>query len=380
MTVLQQLGRARGSTAVDQGAYPVGDRLPLLTKLIAVMLAISSATTGLRRGFPLPGLRLSEVLALVALVLTFWGISSLRVGWCWTRLDGAFFVYAILSLLLPILNTAVLRGAPLSSDALRLGAAPVLLLCLYFAARFTVSSGGATLLIVGVLVCSDIIAALAILQSFGPKMVQQVLVQLTGTDIFDTPGWVPVPRATSLFAISHNLGAYLLLPLFVAWCGVLLSSSRTRILWRVSLALSFAFLLLALGLTVTFAPIIGGLVGLMLLALLLRRQRALLGLFGSLSVVGLLLSGVLAARIASQSEGIRGPGPSWLPQTVSYRIGIWQDQFIPFLRHYLALGWGNEYPASVEWTHTENQYLTWLMRGGVPLVTVGLGLLIVVLN
>jgi hypothetical protein len=349
--------------AVAAGGYALAARPRLLT-LIAVTLA--PVTAGLARGLPVPGLRLSEIIVVATAVVVFG-----RRGWSsgprWGAVDWLGAAYVGLGIVLAVFDTMVVQRQPLGMDALQVVVGPLQFFLLYRCVVIELAPLRARgVALACVLLASVPVSLLAVAQILGPESVQNLLVKITATTVFDTHGFTPLRRATSVFSIWHSLGAYLVLIILVV-IALLLERSRSALMTIglvALLLLSFA----ALALTLTTTAILMAVVGGIIVGLWYRRLLVVAIVFGITgAAAAITVGGSLIARLGNQAEASQS---GLLPQTLAYRVQVWTEQYLPFVSKHLALGYGPELPPGVAWQHTESGYLTLLLRGGIPLLAV----------
>jgi hypothetical protein len=58
-----------------------------------------------------------------------------------------------------------------------------------------------------------------------------------------------------------------------------------------------------------------------------------------------------------------------VPQTLAFRWSIWTEQYIPAAERKPLTGYGVVLPSSIQWPFPESQYITFLIQGGFPLLT-----------
>jgi hypothetical protein len=150
---------------------------------------------------------------------------------------------------------------------------------------------------------------------------------------------------------------------------------------RRSLNVILAFAVVGITLTLTLGPIIGAVLGSIGLGAASGRSRKVIAwLAAGALVIVVLLGPFLAARLDQQFESRVGQasgaaGPSFLPQTLRYRIEVWREQYLPLVAPNLLTGYGPGLPPYVNWRYTETLYVTLLLKGGLPLLIVYAGLM-----
>lgn len=329
------------------------------------LAALVPITSGLRRGLPVPGLRLSEALIIVGAVIVLLRVPPTHAARKWTSLDWAVAAYSLCGPAIEV-GDVLASGRTLSSDSLQTIAGPLQFLLLYrvIAVSLTRASDARNAQR-ALLVASIPVSLLAVAESLGPAEIHDTLISWTGTMAFNTNGYTPVPRAASVFPIWLSLAGYLLVPLLLA-VALLLSGTRTvlpRSALGAVIACAFAALVASLTITIVAAAVTGSL-------LLGWRYRRLFRIVVAACVVGAAAAvpfgSLLMQRASAQQHVSTQTGNPYVPQTITYRIQIWQEQYLPALHGHWASGYGPEYPPGITWAHTESGYITFLMRGGLP--------------
>jgi hypothetical protein len=224
-----------------------------------------------------------------------------------------------------------------------------------------------------ILLASIPVSLVAILQQAHIAGMPGILANITGSQAYlENTG---VPRATGPFEHWHDLGSYLFVIVLLG-VAVLVGGSG-RVMSRKVLIGIVSLAGVALINTVSFTPILGAIVGcFFVLRLAERPQRWVGAVAASLAVVGLMFAPLLASRY-QQQFGPHAPVEqyAYLPQNVNFRIAVWTDQYLPVVREHLATGYGPDHPTSIPFSYTETIYVTLLLRGGVPLLTIYAGLM-----
>jgi hypothetical protein len=333
----------------------------------AVVVGVAPALSGIQRGAAGP-LKVSEVAVLLstaALLLRHrpWGQ---RLG----AADWGLLGFAAAGLGFGLLHT--LTGTSSGSSLLRVGLAPTLLYLTFWAASRGVRSVHDLRLVARTaLLVGTVPAALAVAQSFDLPGVRALLIRLTGSGLLTEHGAAGLTRATGPFPIWHSLAAYLLVPFALA--VTLLLRRDTTVLPRVALLAVSVLDASALVLSLTIAVLAWAVVTVLLVAVLHGRLvDALTALALAFGVAGILFSGPISARITEQSTtttvAVNDSRTGVVPQTIAYRISVWERDYVPLLERSVPAGVGNELPASAVFQHAENQYILLLLRGGVLLL------------
>ncbi len=364
------LGVAAGVAVVH---HPVGATI--------FLAGLTPAVAGLARGLPVPGLRISEVLvvAVATIVLLVRPRSRPGVGrdLRWRTLDWIALAYVLSTLLFGLVATAR-QDITLALDGWGDLLGPIHFFLLYRALVIGLPTAVARARALdAVLIASIPVSILAILQAAQLPPVVSFLASITAEDFADRGSWA-LTRAAGPFPHWTVFGGYAFMIVLLA--GALLLHTRKR---HSPLLLWTALLLAASGLvlTLTFGSIIGALVCVLLLAAWSRTPVFNLAIVVAITIAA---SAVAAPLLVQRyEEQFRAPsvtttqGSPLLPGTVNARIEYWRTQYIPALQGRWLTGYGPQLPASVEWRFSESVYFAMLMRGGVPLLLVYLGLMVV---
>jgi hypothetical protein len=340
------------------------------TVAVFVLIAVVPLTSGLRRGFPVPGFRLSEILITVTGGLLLISLHS-RQAVRWRAVDWWLAAYTAGGLLIG-LAAASIDGRTGTLDLNSL-VGPLQFLLLY---RAVISGArnqetrrmGLRLIIGG----SVIVSALAVLQQLDVPGVRDFIAYITGGSVFKTWSYDKFPRATGVFPHWHPLAGYLLIVILLIFA--LLLDPEQNVAARPVLVLPLAVDMLALVCSVSLTIFFAVAAGALLLGVWYRRLGRILGLLATGAAVSLLLfSSLLSARLESQYSGNSSGA---VPQTIGYRFQVWQDQYLPAMAGHWILGYGTGEIPGITWLHTENLYLTVLLRGGILLMLIYAGLMI----
>ena len=331
------------------------------------LVALVPITSGLRRGFPVPGLRISELLvgALALLIL----VPALRRDTPkWTLIDWAGCTYATLAFVLPVSHLIARNGA-LTMSAVASTFLSLQFFLLYRTVRTALANREQRELATRMLLLSSlVVAALAVVQQLNVGPARSVMLQITGSDALDSYGYSVYARATGPFQHWHPLAGYLTVILLLT-IALLLDKAQTILSTR-WLLIVLAAAASALMLSVTFVALFGVTVGAALLGARAKKLRqALIWIVGG-GIAGMALFGsFILTRLQNQYDnGVGGRRTSWVPQTLQYRIDVWRDQYLPGMGGRWLSGYGPDLPPDAAWTHTESVYITLALRGGVPLL------------
>lgn len=338
--------------------------------VVAVLTAIALVPilSGVRRGFPVPELRISEVIAFALLgMVWFLGWSGWRPRW--TGLEWATLAYGVATVTLSI------AGAMVSGAGVDLLAAFALLVPFQFVLLSRVVSvvlitparrrQALRLLLLG----SIPVSIVTVLQYLDVGSVVAWTADLTGYDNLRLAVQLGFnPRATGPFDHWHTLAGYLL-PVLLVGVSLLLDREQ-RIMSRPAVLAVLVLGLISLMLTLTFTAVFGLVVGVAVLGLKAGRLGVLARWGVVVAVVAATaLAPYIGERLGEQFEVRAGDDrPAFLPETLDYRLDVWQEQYIPAVADSPLLGYGPVLPETIAWKYSESLYLSLQLQGGVLLV------------
>jgi hypothetical protein len=347
--------------------------LAILLRPAAVVLtvvAVAPVVCGLRRGLILPGLRPSEVLiAGVAVpVLLFAGS---HISPRWRLLDALALAYLLATLVLGAGNMLA-RGVPFTGELNGQLIGPLQYFLLYRSVVVALDTSELRRQAVRLLLLGSIpVSITALLQFFNIGSTRALIMTLVKTTASDGVG---LPRATGIMENWHSLSGYMLVVILL--CVALLLDTQQQVMSRRSLSIVLAFAVLGMTVALTFGPIMGAIAGSIGIGATAGRSRKVIAwlAIGALAiavVLGPFLIGRLDQQFKTQvGQASVGEGPSFLPQTVRYRIGVWKDEYLPLVGSNLLTGYGPDLPHYINWHSTEMLYVTLLLEGGVPLLAI----------
>jgi hypothetical protein len=323
-----------------------------------------------------PGFRLSEVLIVVGALSVVALPTELRVKW--SGLDFLVLLYLALGTLLPLADLFVVSGRPLDSVAIQTLMGPAQFALLYFVTSTCFRHNYTSVLAQRTLLLASLpISAIGILEALSPPAVHEFLTSLSGTTAFNSQGYDSVPRAASLFPVWLGLAGYLLVILILATALFLVGDREVLPSWALGLVIVLGLLALAASLTVTISLAYAATA--LYLGWRHRKLTVVLTMICLVVVAAHFVFGSLIQQRANAqtvSSTVYQDGPSWLPETISYRVQIWEDQYAEALGAYAATGYGPGFPSGVDWSHTESGYITLVLRGGAPYLAGAVALLV----
>jgi hypothetical protein len=340
-----------------------------------VLVGLVPVTSGLARGIPLPGLRLSEVLT-VGIAVCLLLFADAKRDARWRLLDTAAIVFVLAHFSLSLI-AAYADSRALSGEDLNILVGPLQFYLYYRALALTLTTPRLRGLALVVLLGASIPVSISVLAQQVLPGVDAALHSLTGY-VRDADTSTTLSRATGPFAHFQVLSAYLTAMILIAVSTLLYGREIPRSRPIAIAALGLA--IVALVQTVTLTSMIGALVGsLALVASHPQRWRMLAAVAATVTLLAVAFAPLLATRIDEQTATVTSNRASarnpLVPQSVAFRYDIWTKDSLPAIREHLLLGTGPTIPDSVGWRSTESMYITLLFRGGVVLLAVWLALM-----
>jgi hypothetical protein len=327
------------------------------------LVALVPALSGIAPGFPVPNLRISELL-IGSIGVTLLVVARRSMAAPWGTLDWFLLGYGVLWTLDGV------YGAVTSHEHLSVGswgtvAGQLQFFLLYRSLKVTLrTTQERHLALRALFVGGGFVAAVAVLQEAHAPGVISLLVTLTGSAGGQSGS---ILRATGPFFNWAALAGYLLPLVLIATCLGMARSEWSKKRSNVALVL---LLILALLFTAELSVILSLLVGVCVLGVRYGRGKVVLRWLGiGLVVFGIGAGSLLRDRLGQQFSASAGTGrPAWLPQTLGFRWVVWTHQYIPAIRGKPLTGYGVVLPSSIQWPFSESQYITFLIQGGAPLV------------
>lgn len=376
------VGAALGPTTGLAALAVIGAGLWILDRPVRgayVLVAVVPITAGLRRGLPVPGLRLSEVITVAIAGLILLGPGR-RVRARWEFFDWAALAYVLGHIVLSVVGSKT-SGSPLGMGDAGVLTGPAQFFLMYRALSVClVDEAERGRVLRAVMWASAPVAILAVLEEIGIPSVVSTLHSYTGYGLAQGDGQgllagqnpqpSAIPRATSVFPFFQVLSAYMFA---VVTLGTALLLEGDSVMRRRYTAPLTVLAVVGLACTVTATTSIGALLAVLALGYYHRRPAAyLVRVLAVTATVLVIFSPLLVTKIGQQSAvtsgAIGSDRPAFVPQSVAYRYEIWTNQSLPALSGHFVFGYGPRLPSSVGWRFTETMYMTLLFRGGVPLV------------
>ena len=334
----------------------------------AILLGLVPVFSGLARGNPIPGVRLSELL----IVVVGLGVLATVRGPRMDRVDYAAFAYCGATLLLGGLDLLGLRAGWVTFDGVQTLGGPLLFLLLYRACRVLLTAAAEVRVVLRVVLLSAIPVGLwAVAQALDLGPSRSWAVSWAGDDQFSALEDLGLGRATRPFGHPHTLGAYLVVLTLVA-VALLLRPGQQVLQARWLLAV-LACCAGGFAASATAAPALAVVAGAIWLGVRAGQgRRVLVAIAGVCIVAGLAAAPLVAGRVRQQFDpAFDGSAQSSLvPQTIRHRADVWWHEYRPALRGHWLTGWGPGVPKGVIYPFTESLYVTLLVRGGLLLLLV----------
>lgn len=362
-------GMGRGIIALAFLAALVGVAIVIQRPLIGALVLVSvvPALSGLDRGIPIPGLRLSEVLIVGIAAVTAVTTRSDP----WRKFDWIVLAYVLGTLGLGLFDLSS-RGAGLSSEALGKLIGPLEFFLLYRTVRVLARKPADRRTIIKWMMLASVPVALLALMQFANVPGTRALATSYAGETDSLKAYHTFYRATALFAQGHLLDSYLMLIVLIGVAH--LFDSRPLPLRRRTMLGILIVNGLAMGATITVTPILGVTAGILALAFWYRRLgRAALALAVAATCAILIFGAGVSARV--NQETARSEATGGTPSTLSFRLHVWTEQYLPVIDQHLATGYGPDLPPGSVWEFTESAYVTLLLRGGLPLLLLFGGLM-----
>jgi hypothetical protein len=339
---------------------------------LAVLAAAIPATSGTERGLVLPGLRLSEALSVLLILLAMLMYrQSFGVG---LPLVGICFAYATIYSALNLYNFGA-RGETSSTLLAQetLGAWP------YFALLLAAANLGRNVHFLRRFLELTLALATgqAVLGMFQILRVQPALdlaTRVTGNQLIaNLPDW-KAPRSVGLFNSWHAYGAYLAIAIVLCVAMLLWVDSARARRWRL---LQLGTLCIGVASSLTFAPIMLAFIAASYLAMRAGRGTPVIAAVTALVLVAAAspVGTNLQSRIDVQT-GAGAASGTLLPQTIAFRISIWREVWWPYISASPFTGFGRPRSLSGDFAYAESMYILLLLIGGIPLLIIFIALIL----
>jgi|NGEPerStandDraft_6_1074524.scaffolds.fasta_scaffold27653_2 hypothetical protein len=333
-----------------------------------LLVGLVPITSGLRQGFPIPGLRLSELL-IGTLAVAILIPATFRQALRWRTFDWMLLAYATYSFLIGAYDLHH-HGIPFTWSLVGTLFGPMQFFLLYRSVAVSLPLHHQRNRALALLILASIpVSFIALLQQLKISGINTFVANITGSTVFNGYGYF-FARATGPFSLWTPLAGYLLVILLLSM-SLLLHGVDTVLSRRVIffvLALDALGLLLSAELSAMIALVPAGII----LGVWSGKLKFLLrwGLLVIL-LLGISFGSYLQQRLSTEFFTSAGSGRSvFVPQTLQFRFNIWTQQYFPAIREQIFNGYGPTFPSSIVWQYTESQYVTFLMWGGIPLLVI----------
>lgn len=348
----------------------------LLRPAVAVLtlVAVTPVICALKRGLVVPGLRPSEVL-IVGVAAPVLLLPGSRVSIRWRLLDFMALAYVVGTFVLGA-GDVLARGNAFTGEVNGQLIGPLQYFLLYRSVVVALDTSELRRQAVRLLLVGSVpVSITALLQFFNVGSSRMLIKTVVKTIALDGG----LPRATGIMENWHSLGGYMLVMILL--CTALLIDVQQQVISRRSLIVVLSFAVVGMTVALTIAPVIGAIVGSLWLGVTTGRSRKVIGwlAIGALVIV-VVLGPFLIARLDQQfktqvGQASGSEGPTFLPQTVRYRIGVWKQDYLPAVYSNLLTGYGPGTLPNANWRYTEMLYITLLLRGGILLLAIYTGMM-----
>jgi hypothetical protein len=333
-----------------------------------VLVGTVPALSGLAPGFPVPHVRVSELI--VGLVGATVLVSARRSdAVAWSSLDWLLLAYGLAWALLGAFDAIALHQS-LSLDQWGTDIGQLQFFLIYRGVRVSLRRPSERRLAVGVLVGAAVpVALLALLQELHVGVVSRLLNTITGgltATLLASVETGNTLRATGPFNNWAALAGYLF-PILLVLCALSFAGQLGRYRkWAFGVGL---LVLIGLLITVEISAIVLALVGVAILARQYGLARRVLRYLAAAVVIGALVAApFIAPRLNAEFSASAGSSRHvGVPQTLAFRFDVWTEQYVPAIEARPLTGYGAQLPASIAWPYPESQYVAFLIEGGIPL-------------
>jgi hypothetical protein len=327
-------------------------------------------TGGLARGNVVPFLRIGQAILVLGFILFLLARPSPQGKSRLTAIDLAFALYFLTEAVFPML-ALYYRGEQVNlnyvgssgQSPLQTLLGPLQYYLLYRIVVATISTERQIKVVLELsFIASIIVSVIGIverfvapvrtfIQTYYPPSVQSATVSLDELRITSTLGHYSGLAAYLVFTIILVLACYTV-------------GERMKIS-PLLLAITAAFDSIALLLTGTFSGWIGLAVGVTTFFILTGRVPKLFILIPcGIALAALIFQSFLSARLDQQLGA--GAAVGLLPQSLAFRINLWESLFLPAIGQHRLFGAGPSPAVLNSWPAEESQYLLLLLRGGLP--------------
>ncbi len=326
-------------------------------------------TGGLARGAVIPLLRIGQAVVVLAFIFFLLARPSPQGKSRLTAIDLAFVLYFMTEAVFPML-ALYYRGEQLNLSSIdSAGQSPLQTLLgplqyylLYRIVVATISTERQIKLVLELsFIASIMVSVIGILerfvapvrtfiQTYYPPQVQSSTVSLDELRITSTLGHFSGLAAYLVFMIILVLACY--------------SVGERMKISSLLLVITTVLDSIALILTGTFSGWIGLAVALAVVFILTGRLPKLFILIVcGIALAALIFQSFLSARLGEQlGSGAQG----LLPQSLAFRVMLWENLFLPAIGQHLLFGAGPSPAVLNSWPAEESQYFYLLLRGGLP--------------
>lgn len=330
--------------------------VPHPLRVACILIAAIALTSATPRGAFVPFLKVNELVLVLAFILLFFeGVAQSRMG----NVPGtplvAFIILAAGTSLAPTVYYWV-RGAGLDMEEIFSLIAPMQYLVLFwFFAVIAKTTQQRHAIVQFMFLCCSGVALVGLLQAAKIGPISSFLkTWYPSEQTFESAQW---GRVTSVLGAWNCLGTFMMFNLLVASA---IQYNLDRPIFQLNTLVMVLLAVPCLLATNFYAGVLGLVAGFIILKTIdPRGLKVVIPILLIVAVAAVLLWPSISARLREQF-----PGDELLPETIQYRITLWEDYYIPSIQK--SIVWGvNPSSQHVFWEFPESQYIYLLFRSGL---------------
>jgi hypothetical protein len=334
-----------------------------------LLVTLVPILSGIRRGFPVPSLKLTELLSVGVAGIVFVTIRRVHSR-PWTRVEWSLASFVLLYFLLGAFDARDL-GVHLAISDYGTLLGPLQFFLVYRCVRLVLPIPILQRRALRALLYASIpTALLGVAQQVHVPAIRGIVATITDSAALNNAvasGYASFARATGPWPQWTLFAGYLSV-IIVLGVAVLLEPT-VELMPRRRLAAILLIDGIGLLCSAELSAIIGLVIAMALLAWWSRQLGLMMKAFAVVIVVlGFTAGPYIASRLSQEyTKTVGTNGASAVPQTIEFRWQIWTGQYFPAIAERPLDGYGVIQPPIVSWPATESQYVTLMMRGGAPL-------------
>jgi hypothetical protein len=334
-----------------------------------ILVTLVPVLSGLERGFPVPKLKVTELLTVSIAGIVFCTIRQIHAR-PWTKVELTLTAFVALYFGLGLVDAKDLGNhLGISDYGTLLG--PLQFLLLYRCIRLVLPARTLQRQALRLFIYLSVpVSAIAMMQEVNVPGVRGFIARVTASYALapTSGGSSSYLRATGPFPQWTLLAGYL--TVIIVLLLALLMEREIFLLPRRRAVIILLIDSLGLLLSAEISAIFGIVVAVVILAVWAKRTRVVFKYFAlSLVLFATVAGSFLLTRLHQEYDKATGQGGSHLvPQTIQFRLNIWINQYFPAIGLRPLSGYGGVLPPSIKWQVPESQYVAMLIHGGAPLL------------